>query len=143
MIVLDASVFIKLFREEDGTDAAHALLEHVYRSGTDIIAPGIMRYEVLGAAIHYGVPLETIAILLEDMQGGGFTFVEPTRAELILAEEIATTRVAGGGWPDLFDSIYHAIALSRSGTFVTADRRHVAKAGKWGSVVMLAEWNLG
>ena len=140
MIVADASVFIKLFHAEDGSDAAHALFADALVRNTEIIAPDVPRYEVLGAAIHYGAPFSTITALLDDMKAGGFQVAEPDREDLILAETIARTPAPGGGYPDLFDSIYHAMAINRRGTFVTADRRHAAKAASFGAVKLLADW---
>jgi len=51
------------------------------------------------------------------------------------------SKAPGGGYAVLFESIYHAMAIERGGTFVTAEKRHLAKAGHFGSVVLLADWS--
>jgi len=38
-----------------------------------------------------------------------------------------------------YDAVYHAIALERKGTLVTADAAYLKKAGKYGHAVLLAE----
>jgi hypothetical protein len=65
---------------------------------------------------------------------------EPEATELILAEKIARTEAPGGGFPTLFDSIYHAMAIERHAMLITADRRHFAKAGNFGHITLLADW---
>lgn len=140
MIVLDASVFVKVIHEEDGSDRARTLLEHASRGAFELLAPGVMKYEALGAALHYSVPFGNVLSLFEIMQASGFAFVEPSADEILLAEEIATMPVPGGGYAELFDAIYHAVALSRGGTFVTADQRHIRKAGHLGAVRLLTDW---
>jgi hypothetical protein len=39
-----------------------------------------------------------------------------------------------------YDAAYHALALTRHGTFVTADSRYVERTQARGAVVALAEW---
>ncbi len=53
---------------------------------------------------------------------------------------MATAAAPGGGYPTLFDSIYHAMALERGGVFVTADRKHVDRTRSFGGVMLLSEW---
>lgn len=141
MIIPDASVFVKLFHEEEGSERAHTLFSFALRKGMAFLAPEILRYEALGAALYYGVEFGRIAALVSDFKAGGFAIVEPDAEELLLAEKIATTSAPGGGYPDLFDSIYHAMALNRGGVFITADRRHIAKAGHRGAVTLLSDWS--
>ena len=140
MIVLDASVFVKLFREEEGSEGAHTIFRGALNGQFELVAPEIMKYEVLGVAVHYAVPFITIISLINDLHESGFEFLHPTPEEMLLAEAIATTPAVDGGYADLFDSIYHAIALSRDGMFLTADPRYVARAGHRGSVQLLGDW---
>jgi len=39
-----------------------------------------------------------------------------------------------------YDAVYHAIALERRGTLVTADAAYLKKAGKLGNAVLLADF---
>jgi predicted nucleic acid-binding protein len=41
-----------------------------------------------------------------------------------------------------YDAAYHAVALLRDGTFVTADDAYVRRARRVGHVVRLREWDL-
>lgn len=140
MIVLDASVLIKLFKEEEDSALARNLVNHILQRNQPLLAPTIILYEALSSALHVGHPFEGVAALFDRLKMLGLRVEEPTRAELNRAEEIATTQVPGGGFPTLFDSIYHAMAIERDGTFVTADLKHVENTRHLGNVLALTEW---
>ncbi|WFP64405.1 type II toxin-antitoxin system VapC family toxin [Mesorhizobium sp. WSM4904] len=143
MIVVDASVFVKLFKQEDDSEAARSLVDHMLEQGQGFLAPSVVLYEALSAALHVELPLTVIGQLFDQFRELGLVIEEPTTQDLATAEKIATSAAPGNGYPTLFDSIYHAMALERGGTFVTADQRHVAKAAQFGSVVLLADWRAG
>lgn len=140
MIVVDASIFVKLFKQEEGSEQARALMDHLLEGGTPFLAPTIVLYETLSAALHVGYPFAKIHELFDRLDALGLSIEQPAGNELVLAEKIATSAAPGGGYPTLFDSIYHAMAISRGGTFVTADTRHLGKAGHLGAVALLADW---
>jgi predicted nucleic acid-binding protein len=140
MIVVDASVFVKLFKREEGSDLARSFIDHMLDSRQGYTAPSIVLYESLSAALHVELPLDGIGSLFNEFREFGLTIEGPTVKELALAEKIARSRAPSGGYPALFDSIYHAMAIERGGTFVTADERHFTKAKQFGSVVLLADW---
>ena len=140
MIVVDASVFVKLFKTEDGSDTARALIDHLLGQDDEFLAPSVVLYEALSAALHVEQHFDTIGTLFDQLRHFGLKIEEPAGDELVLAEKIARTEAPGGGYPALFDSIYHAMAIRRGGTFVTADQRHFSKAGQFGSVVLLSQW---
>jgi predicted nucleic acid-binding protein len=104
------------------------------------LAPSIVLYETLSAALHVELRLAVVGQLFDQLRELGLTIAEPTIQDLATAEKIATSGTAGKGHPTLFDSIYHAMAIERGGIFVTADQRHVAKANQFGSVTLLTDW---
>jgi predicted nucleic acid-binding protein len=140
MIVVDASVLVKLFKREEDSDLARSFVDHMLDSGQGYLAPSIVIYESLSAALHVELPLDEIGSLFNEFREFGLAIEEPTVKELALAEKIARSRAPGGGYPALFDSIYHAMAIERGGTFVTADERHFRKAKQFGRVIMLSDW---
>ena len=44
------------------------------------------------------------------------------------------------GFPSLYDSVYHALAINNNCHFVTADKRHEAKTKQFGHIVLLDQW---
>ena len=141
MIVLDASVLVKLFKNEEGSAHARQFINVRLLDKKDaFLAPSILIYETLSAALHVEQPFDHITALLDHLRTLGLMIGDPEATELVLAEKIARTEAPGGGFPTLFDSIYHAMAIERHATLITANRRHLAKAGNFGHITLLADW---
>jgi predicted nucleic acid-binding protein len=141
MFVLDASILVKLFRPEDDSAKARDGVRASMRRQVPLLAPSLVLYEALAVALHYEMPFEIPLMLISDLRDAGFAIVEPTTAELLLARRIASSRYEGRRHPELEDSIYHAMAIERGGIFVTADRKHVERAGHFGDIQLLADWS--
>jgi predicted nucleic acid-binding protein len=141
VIVLDASVLVKLFKNEEDSALARQFIDIQLLDRKDaFLAPSVLIYEALSAALHVEQPFDRITSLLDHLRTLGLMIEEPEATELILAEKIARTEAPGGGFPTLFDSIYHAMAIERHAMLITADRRHFAKAGNFGHITLLADW---
>ncbi|TPI35412.1 type II toxin-antitoxin system VapC family toxin [Mesorhizobium sp. B3-1-9] len=140
MIIVDASIFIKLFRDEDGSEQARNLFAKNIADGRAMAAPSILLYESLSAALHYEQSFVMVATLIAGLREGGFQLLEPDMGELAKTQEIATQLSPAGGYPTLNDCVYYAMAINRAATLVTADQRHFAKTKHLGSIVLLADW---
>jgi len=140
VIVVDASVVVKLFRTEADSELARAFFDWFLDAGVEAVAPSVVTYEVLSAALHVNYPFDTAFKILSDLRSLGLSVEDPTRDDIALAEKIATTRAPGGGYPTLFDSIYHAMAIGRGGTFLTADEKHIRLTENHGHVTRLSDW---
>lgn len=140
MIVPDASVFAKLFLEE--ADRSRAESDVRARVGRHLGTCRAHAHHLRGLSIglRRDVPFAEIIGLFDRLGGACLSIEEPTTEELIRAEEIARLGNRASAYPALQDSIYHAMAIRRGGIFITADRRHVAKAKQFGNVVLLADW---
>ena len=44
------------------------------------------------------------------------------------------------GFPSIYDSTYHAMAIAYDGIFITADKRHAAKAMQYAHIAVLHNW---
>jgi predicted nucleic acid-binding protein len=140
MIIPDASIIGKLFLAEEDSPAAEALIRYAITNDIALVAPAALLYEALSIALRHTVPFAAVLELLNRLRTSGLTLCEPTVGELMIAEKITTTGHKKTGYPALNDSIYHAMAIERAGTLVTADQRHVAKTKQFGSVTLLADW---
>ena len=140
MIVVDASVFNKLFLDEPDRPQAQALFRHAIENDISLIAPQLLLYEVLSTALHYEVPFGEVYELLAAQRAASMHLVEPSLAVMDRAQDIATSGSAKAGYPALEDSLYHALALEMGGLFVTADRKHVAKTKEFGGIQLLSDW---
>lgn len=140
MIVFDASVLVKLFKGEPESDIARQMVDSLVGGDETFLAPSVILYEALSAALHVDLDLATVHGLLAQLRRFGLKIIDPGESDIVLAEKIAKQEAPGGGYPTLFDSIYHAIAIERGGTFVTADSRHVAKTSHLNHVMLLSDW---
>jgi predicted nucleic acid-binding protein len=140
MIVVDASVFNKLFLDEPDRPQAQALFRHAIEQDIPLLAPQLLLYEVLSTALHYLVPFAEVHDLLALQRAAGMRLVEPSLAVIKRAHGIATSGNAKAGHPALEDSLFHALALELGGIFVTADKKHVSKTKSFGGVQLLADW---
>lgn len=138
IVVVDASVAIKWFfrtaPQEDHSEKALRLLEEVSDGRTTLCQPVHFVAEV-AAVISRLDPhgaLENLNLLLE------IDCLFHDGPEIYsLATELAIRRKH-----HLFDTLYHAVALSIPGAiFVTADRRYYDKTRAEGQILLLPDWN--
>lgn len=142
MIVIDSSVFVKLLVAEDDSAVARAFMIACHQHGVDFGAPDLFRFEVLGFALHHGIPFPHVRELIEIQEAAGFQ-IHPLSADVIdRAETIARHGNKKAGYPSLQDSLYHALAIATDGIFVTADRRHLDKTKNFKHAISLQEWSL-
>ena len=136
LLVPDASVLLKWVLEsddEENRDCA-AEIRHSWLSGScTIVVPSLWAFEV-GNIIGMKEPRlggELMGILIEY----GFEEEPPEafyKKALGLMRDFKVT---------FYDAAYHAIALNRSGTFITADADYVRKTSRAGHVMRLADWS--
>lgn len=139
MIVIDASVFNKLYLQEPDSDLALSLFRYLIEHDIERMAPNILLYEVCATALHYGIAFSDIHLLLHIQRDAGLRLIEPSLKVLEKAEKIAKIGNKKAGFPTLHDSIYHALAIEFHGIFVTADKRHIAKTHSFGAVCDLKD----
>ncbi len=143
MLVVDASVAVKWIIDEDGSEAARALL----LEGADLRAPTLLLVEVhntlakrfnrreiafnqLADAIHY---LRTVVALLAlDDQSVHAAWQISLRANLRPGAVLSTTETHAFS---IYDSIYMAAALDLDAPLVTADTKQAAAAEHFGVAV--------
>lgn len=136
-LVIDASVAAKWFlREppaEEDRDLAAAVLLALRSGEAEAVQP-----------VHW--PLEVAAVM---------AWREPARSEAAVALLDAlglriadgvdillrAVRLAAELDAHVFDTLYHAVALSRDAVLLTADRRYFDRAAAVGSLELLERWS--
>lgn len=134
--VLDASVILKwVFNTPEETDRESALmlLNSWVAGECEFVLPSLWLYEV-GNIIGRNIP-DKAAEVME-------LLIDYRLAEAPLTTAIAsrTLSIMADCSVTFYDAVYHAIALERKGTLVTADAAYLKKAGKYGHAVLLAEF---
>ena len=139
-VVIDASVFNKLFLDEEDSPDAKAFVRSIVTADRQMLAPTLLRLEACKTALHFGIDFGVPLGILGAHIDAGIRLIDPADDIWRTAEEISRSGNAKSGYPALEDSLYHALAIHADGTFVTADHRHVAKAKGFGHVSLLSEW---
>ena len=139
-LIVDANVIGKLFLDEDDYPIARAFVGAVAQRRAKLFAPTILTTEVFGIAIHNGLDFNIPAQVLQQLEAATLTLIEPNTTLWQRAYAMAQTGNKKAGYPSLQDSLYHALAIETGGTFITADKRHLAKTKHLGHAVHLHDW---
>jgi predicted nucleic acid-binding protein len=139
-IVLDSNVFTKLFLQEELHDDAKALIRELVRRKTPIHCPDIFLYEVLSIAAQNSFSVSDALGLLRNFERANLYLAPLSEGQLQLAIRMTEDGHPKSGFPSIYDSSYHAIAISQQGLFITADQRHIRKTEKYGHVAHLSDW---
>jgi predicted nucleic acid-binding protein len=135
LVVPDASVILKWLLpgpDEEGRDPALVLRDTWLEGALDIVVPTLWIFEV-GNVLGLKQPAKADAQL-------------QAVVDLRLPEESAAGyitsifRVMHEHGVTFYDAAYHALAIVKDGTMVTADRRYVRKCARAGHVGLIADW---
>lgn len=140
-LVIDTSVFNKLYLEEADSDQAVALFKRAASHEFELQAPDLLYIEVISTANSYKLPIEHIIRLL-DFQTRHLMPLRPlSRTEMRKAIEITQQGHPQSGYPSIYDSVFHAMAICNNAILVTADRRHYEKTRQWKNIMQLRDIN--
>lgn len=140
IIVLDANILIKILHQEHDTDEANGLLQACTKRQVTVLVPEHFFYEVTNVCNHLDIEIARVLDLYEALKSSILTVAAPQRDTWLLAEKIAGQGHRKSGFPSMYDSIYHALAIHAEGVFVTADKRHFEKAQSFEHICQLKDW---
>lgn len=135
VLVPDASVLLKwVLRSPDEPDRDRALeLKTAWlEDACELVVPSLWVYEV-GNVLGLKHP-STAASLLQAMVDLGIPEEAPHGYIAAIVGLMRDSKVT------FYDAAYHALAVHRRGTMLTADRAYVKKAGRAGHVTLLGDW---
>jgi predicted nucleic acid-binding protein len=133
-IVLDASVFNKLFLNEQDSSSAIDYIEKINNEGYKILVPSIFLYEVLGVAEYYKCNTKEIYDLICEYESNNLQIINPDSTLIKQALEMTTKGHDKSGYPSFYDSVYHALAIQNNCDFITADKKHFEKVKHLGHI---------
>ena len=139
-IVLDSSVIVKVFVQEDDREQTIDLLKYLNLKNIKIIAPELLITETLNVCLAKNVTHDVVLDYFNDLKGFGLIMPSIEQSILVSACKIAESGNQKSGFPSFNDSVYHAMAKSHNTFFITADNRHKAKTEKEGHIVLLKDW---
>ena len=139
-VVLDSNVFSKLFLQEKDRRQAVDLIIELGNRDIEILAPSLFLYEVLSVAAYSNFSTQSAYELLLQQQKVNLKLVEIDRDIIQTAIAITAQGHPNSGYPSFYDSAYHALAIQNECQFITADKKHMIKAEKFGYITLLQDW---
>ena len=141
IIVWDSNVFAKLlFEEPDSAEARDFISACFENNDIRIVVPELFTYELANITQYYQDDIARTIAALEAPLSSSLVCVSPNEEAWVLAEKITRTGHEKSGYPSMYDSIYHALAIQSDGVFVTADRRHFVKSKAFNHICLLKDW---
>jgi predicted nucleic acid-binding protein len=141
-VVLDANIYVKLFKKEADSQQAMALIHKLVREGVTIIEPSVVVNETITTCEFNKQEIGEVCDFFRAMIDSNIRFVE---IDSDLIKETLTITQQGhikSGFPTFNDSLYQAIAIREDALFITADRRHYQKAKQHSNIAMLSDLSL-
>jgi len=119
MYVLDASVVIKWFSDEEFTDKAVEIRNDFFKGKNEVVVPDLLLYEVSNA-LRYNPNFDEndVAEAVNSLFDLGMSIIVPTQKVLKSAINLGFERSI-----TIYDSFYVALAKEINFTFITADRK--------------------
>lgn len=137
--IIDANIAVKLLFEEQDSDIAHAFFVSVIQEDHRLFVPDHFLYELMNVSLRLKLEAKDVLELFQRLQSMSLTVVTPQSSIWLLAEKICKDGHPKSGFPSIYDSIYHALAIELEGIFVTADKRHFEKTKHWQHMKLLSE----
>jgi predicted nucleic acid-binding protein len=135
LLVPDASVLLKwVLRSDDEDDRDRALaLKAAWLAGScQVVVPTLWAFEVGNVlGVKHAATADQLLSAMIDLR-------MPEESPAAYTTEIF--RLMGDYGVTCYDAAYHALAIARDGTMLTADRRYARKAGRAGRVTLLDDW---
>ncbi len=144
IIVPDANIFLEMIYGRPLQATARQLLSHAITNEIQLVAPSLLLDEITevlcGNLDHLQKVQQHLLFLEQLVNEKVLLIVVPSLAIRMKAIEIARTGNPKSGYPELSDSLYHALAIVNDAIFVTNDSKHVAKVNRFGHVEKLADY---
>ena len=135
--VIDTSVFMKIFLDEEDSDTALTFFVNANLNGDTLLIPPLFQSEFLSVVRSQRVDFAVAYDILADYLQTNMVQVDYSRELMSQALEIAAHGHSKYGYPSIYDSIYHALAVISNCDFITADARHYNKTKSLGHVRLL------
>ncbi len=141
--VLDANVFLEYIFDRHFAYVSHQLIKSAIIKQSQIFVPSLLLDEITEVLCGNLNDTEVIQkhlgyiehLAKEDV----IKIVVPNCKVRMKAIEIARTGHKKSGFPELSDSLYHALAIFNGAVFVTNDIKHYRKVKQFGNIEKLSE----
>jgi len=132
-IVIDNSVLLKSFVQEEFSELVDDIIDMNLRRETTFLAPSILIYEFLNVIPRIYASFDDASNAFNRMRKLNLSIMEPDDEVLINAAKILFENPTAS----YYDAVYHALADDTSAIFLTADKKYYDLMKKQGNVEYL------
>ena len=144
ILVPDANVFLEMIYGRALQTTARQMISHAITYEIQMIAPSLLLDEITEVLCGNLDDLKKVRqhlLYLEKLvKEKALLIIVPNLETRMKAIEIARTGDLKSGYPELSDSLYHALAIVNDAIFITNDSKHLAKVDRFGHVEKLADY---
>lgn len=141
--VLDANIFLEYIFGRPLSTHSKQLIKDAILNKIKIIVPSIVLDEITEVLCGNLDNIEDVEKHLKYIEHlakeGSINIVVPNTKVRMKAIEIARTENSKSGFPELTDSLYHALAILNGAVFITNDKKHISKVKQFGHILSLAD----
>ena len=136
--VLDANVFLEYIFGRSLRNNSQQLIKDAILNKIEIIVPSLLLDEITEVLCGNLDNIEDVKKHLKYIEHlateGAISIIVPNCNVRMKAIEIARTGNRKSGYPELTDSLYHALAILNGAIFITNDKKHINKVKKFGHI---------
>ena len=141
--VLDANVFLEYIFGRSLKHHSQQLIKSAILHKIKILVPSLLLDEITEVLCGNIDNIEDIQKHLKYIEHlakeGAINIIVPNCNVRMKAIEIARTGNSKSGYPELTDSLYHALAILNEAVFVTNDKKHISKVKQFGHIRNLSD----
>ncbi len=137
-IVIDACVFSALLHKEAYSDAARQTIRQLVEDDYSLIVPDLFLYELLSVAKHKRADVSATLRFFRFFTASSLKVVALSDEIAIEASRISDQGHPKSGFPSIYDSVYHALAILLDTDFITADKKHYLKTQHLGHIRLIS-----
>ncbi|MCK5201138.1 MAG: type II toxin-antitoxin system VapC family toxin [Spirochaetales bacterium] len=146
LYVLDANVFLEYIFGRPLKNFSQQLIKNAILNRIKIIVPSLLLDEITEVLCGNLDNVEEIQKHLKYIEHlakeGAINIIVPNSNVRMKAIEIARTGNRKSGYPELTDSLYHALAILNGAVFVTNDSKHISKVEQFEHIWRLSDISL-
>lgn len=142
--VLDANIFLEYIYGRPLAKHSQQLVKDAVLNKIKILIPSLALDEITEVLCGNLDNIENVQKHLKYFEHlakkGVLNIVVPNCNVRMKAIEIARTGNPKSGYPELTDSLYHALAILNGAVFITNDKKHIRKVKQFGQIQELSKY---